>query len=402
MKAYPLIYSRTKEVDYVPQFLARPAEMTNEEIQLALKYTANAMSGIDYVSGVRYSVFSVGNFCICGGVSCLSKNIIELLYRNDMISETEYHSAEEFLYDRVRRNVAFFIGFAIQKSDIRSGKIPNITLRDYWIQYLEQLKKQWSAKETHSELLNEPIEISEKTYSRREFAPEIDIVEEKRIIKNFISNENDVLEHYFDRILNQGENASFISDVLDKNLWNGLVFTDVAVSDELYSSLKKFSTEKPGKGMDSVLNFNIAKSQRSPSVSNGYSILENTEIKRTKPIEEFDDSKKNGSTKFKEFPNYFGSFVSGNDRSSDHCDSVRKYTEDEALKILCSLKEYKEEEHYKVYKIFFENGSGGSRPEYGQFFYDYISKCKLPQIWIQSIRFIFKDGEIYILVFVKK
>lgn len=292
MKAYPLIYSRTKEVDYVPQFLARPAEMTNEEIQLALKYTANAMSGIDYVSGVRYSVFSVGNFCICGGVSCLSKNIIELLYRNDMISETEYHSAEEFLYDRVRRNVAFFIGFAIQKSDIRSGKIPNITLRDYWIQYLEQLKKQWSAKETHSELLNEPIEISEKTYSRREFAPEIDIVEEKRIIKNFISNENDVLEHYFDRILNQGENASFISDVLDKNLWNGLVFTDVAVSDELYSSLNKFSTEKPGKGMDSVLNFNIAKSQRSPSVSNGYSILENTEIKRTKPIEEFDDSKK--------------------------------------------------------------------------------------------------------------
>ena len=49
MKGYPLIYSRTKNVDFVPDFLARPKDF---DCQTALKYVKNAMENLDFVKGI--------------------------------------------------------------------------------------------------------------------------------------------------------------------------------------------------------------------------------------------------------------------------------------------------------------------------------------------------------------
>ena len=89
MKAYPLIYSRTKNVDFVPDFLTRPE---NLDCQTALKYVGNAMANLDTLKTIRYSAFSVGDYCICGGISCITKYLVEELKKipYDMLSASAH------------------------------------------------------------------------------------------------------------------------------------------------------------------------------------------------------------------------------------------------------------------------------------------------------------------------
>ena len=58
MKVYPLIYSRTKFVDYISSFLVRPADI---DYTKAVSYVNTAIEDIKYTSGVRHAVFSVGH-----------------------------------------------------------------------------------------------------------------------------------------------------------------------------------------------------------------------------------------------------------------------------------------------------------------------------------------------------
>ena len=256
MNAYPLIYSRTKNDDFAPQFLTRPSDMTQEEVREALHYVGNAISNLDTFDAVRYSTFSVGNFCICGGISCISKNLAEQLRQQGDISETEFQSVQEYLKDCSGRKLAFFVGFAIHKNEVRSGKIPNITLVDYWKRYLEYLKHQWDEATTTAELVSEPIEIPEKTYSSLH-APKTEKIGGKTVVVNFAEKQQEALEYYFDQILNQKLSVSFVSEVRLKSEWNSFCFTDYALSEGLYHSLKtpaisKTETEEMGSIMGNV------------------------------------------------------------------------------------------------------------------------------------------------------
>ena len=56
MKAYPLIYSRTKYIDFVPDFLARP---DNIDYILANRFTKTAMSQLEMIGKIRYAIFLV-------------------------------------------------------------------------------------------------------------------------------------------------------------------------------------------------------------------------------------------------------------------------------------------------------------------------------------------------------
>lgn len=236
IKAYPLIYSRTKYDDFAPQFLTRPAGMEEDEVRDALRYVGNAMANLDTFQAIRYSTFATKNFCVCGGISCISRDLVSQLREEEQITEAEMETIQEFLKDCKGRKLAFFIGVAIPKSKVRSGRVPDISIKKYWETYLEYLKHQWNDSQTNAELIHEPIEFDGKTYSKRN-EPEIEVIGSKAVIRNFSVHSQDILDYYYNRILN-GEDVSFISEIHTRTELESLHFTDVSVTDELYRALK--------------------------------------------------------------------------------------------------------------------------------------------------------------------
>lgn len=228
MKAFPLIFSRTKNEDFVPDFLARPADL---DVTETLKYVHSAMQGLDTLNTIRYTAFAVGNYCICGGIACLSKQLVQ---KAGILVD----SVSEYLRDCKGRSLACFIGFAIPISEAKANTIPQMTLETYWSTYLEFLKHQWTDMDTKSEKLTEPqIDLAEKSYSS--FTPVTEVLEGKKVIRHFEENSQRILDYYFNELLNNhNANASFISDILYRDEWEKLHFQNAAVSESLYTSLK--------------------------------------------------------------------------------------------------------------------------------------------------------------------
>lgn len=281
MQAYPLIYSRTKNVDFVPDFLVRPEDL---DWQTALKYVENAMANLDTLKTIRYSVFSVGDYCICGGISCITKYLVEELKKSN--STFDFQAASEYLRDCKGRSIACFIGFAIPKSpksEMRSGRIPNIPLSKYWEEYLEYLKHQWDKSTTHSEELNfPPVTLNEKTYSSNyNPEPEFEPIQRKKVIRNQKEKLQKILDYFFDKILNKDSQDSFISDICNRNEWDALKFTYASVSDDFYRALKS-TPQTTATQEDPFGNImGMKKSERSASVSNGGSKIGNCLPKKT-------------------------------------------------------------------------------------------------------------------------
>lgn len=277
MKAYPLIYSRTKNVDFVPDFLTRPKDL---DCQTALKYVGNAMANLDTLKTIRYSAFSVGDYCICGGVSCITKYLVEELKKSDITFPSQLVS--EYLRDCKGRSTACFIGFAIPKSEVRSGRIPNIPLSKYWEEYLKYLKHQWDKSTTHSEELElnfPPVTLDEKTYSSND-EPKFELIQGKKVVRNQKESLQRTLNYFFDQILNKGSQDSFISDI-NRNEWDALKFTCASVSDDFYRALKS-TPQTTATQEDPFGNImGMKKSERSASVSNGGSKIGNCLPKKT-------------------------------------------------------------------------------------------------------------------------
>lgn len=231
MKAYPLIYSRTKNDDFVPDFLTRPADL---DWQTALKYITSAIANLGTLNGIRYSIFSVGDYYVCG-ISCITKILVNQLtgeFNSEVIDK-----ANNYLNDCKGRNIAAFIGFAVPKLETVTGRIPDIKLSEYWTVYQEYLSHQWEKPRTESEKLSSPTEeLNVKMYNGLQ-KPDIEMVKQKYIVKNFHNDEHTTLDYFSDRIMNHSENISFISDIVYKEDWDKMYFTHAYVSDVLYKSI---------------------------------------------------------------------------------------------------------------------------------------------------------------------
>ena len=239
MKAYPLIYSRTKYFDFVPDFLVRPADL---DCHKALKYVTDAMNELDFIDGIRYSAFSEGKYFICGGLSCISKNLLDMIKEsgNPIIPGDISELADELLRDCKGRKVACYIGIAIPKSEIKQDIIPDVTPAQYWHIYLEYLRHQWaSAQETSSEKLElPPIELNEKKYVSG-FVPEFSTIGMHRVIRNtvFEANRQEILDYIVHQIMT-GADESLMTEIEKRGLWEKTVFRTTVVSDDLFESLQ--------------------------------------------------------------------------------------------------------------------------------------------------------------------
>lgn len=230
LKAYPVIYSRTKLVDFGPDFIIRPEGLHYSD---AARYIQDAMIGIDFLKGVRYCVFNVKDYCICGGIACISKELV-----NKIGNMPIFGDYSDYLTDIKGRSIACFIGFAIAKKDIQPGIIPKIDLKDYWEVYLKYIKNQWRKNQTTSEEIREPIEIEAKQFSE----PVISVTSEQHFGKEaFIETENniqDILDICFNRCLN-GQEVSFISNIDSPDVFKRLHYHSVSVPGSVCENLKR-------------------------------------------------------------------------------------------------------------------------------------------------------------------
>lgn len=236
MKAYPLIYSRTKNFDFVPDFLTRPKDL---DYQLALRYVKDAMNNLDFVQNIRYTAFAVDSYCICGGIACISEKLFDKLKQSSPELAMDYPNVADYLKDRTGRQIACFIGIAIPRSEVREGMIPDISLEKYWEVYLKYLKGQWlNTVNTSSEQFEFPPidDIKEKPYMIS-FIPQKEIFGSHSVVRNYISNEQQVLDYFFHAILS-GRDESFITEIYHRAEWDALSFKTAAVSESLYSALK--------------------------------------------------------------------------------------------------------------------------------------------------------------------
>lgn len=208
MKAYPLIYSRTKNVDFVPDFLTRPEDL---DVYAAMPFVQRAMKDLDFSNTIRYTVFRAGDYCICGGIACVSKVLLDELLKTKKKSMEEYTEAETFLRDCKGRSISCFIGLAFKKADVPIGIIPEVNLKTYWDIYLKHLKKQWNADATFSEKVTEPIDIQDKLYPNKNI--QTVIRDGKRVIRRSDYNIQDILDCYFYKILHTDSSEWIISDV---------------------------------------------------------------------------------------------------------------------------------------------------------------------------------------------
>lgn len=202
IKVYPLIYSRTKHVDFVSDFLARPADL---DYRIANKFVAFAMENVAMDSNdiQRYVVFSVGKYCIAG-TACITSNIA-------------LAGDEEYIRDKDGRRIQAFIGIAVDKSGNHT-EIPMLSNEKYREIYLKYLKKQWNEPVTHSEKCTEP-EIELETTNYDSFIPQTELILGKNIINEYYYNDNRqrIFNYYFVENLKNNPLCSFIVRKLDLN-----------------------------------------------------------------------------------------------------------------------------------------------------------------------------------------
>ena len=217
IKVYPVIYSRTKNVDYVPDFLARPADLDFRE---ANKFVDFAMKELN--SGKRYAVFSAGNYCIAG-TACITNELAQ--------SGDEEYTRDKFCGGR---KIIAFIGIAVNKG--RTTDIPLLSDEKYWEIYLKYIKKQWDEPVTQSEKCSEP-EIELETITPNSYKPTTELQLGKNIITEFDYNSKsqEIFNYYFAENLKIGSSCSFVSreikssNDLNKSPFNCIVLNDYKI-----------------------------------------------------------------------------------------------------------------------------------------------------------------------------
>ncbi len=229
MKVYPLIYSRTKFVDYVSGFLVRPKDL---DYKCATKYVSDALNEIKYSGGLRHAVFSVGEYIVYGGTACMTPVLINRILKEKRMNQLDFEF-KEFQSDKADRPIVFFIGFAIKRTSIENANhIPDIDLYKTYKIYLKYLKKQWFNVTTKTEELNpnDGIDI-EIIKGVPEFSPEIIEKNGISLIKNYDENlYQDIINYYFRQsVMYPNTDISFLSHVLPEMINDSLMFNNISI-----------------------------------------------------------------------------------------------------------------------------------------------------------------------------
>lgn len=252
IKAYPLIYSGTKFVDYVNGGIVRPHNIDTEK---ASEYMMASMHRIEYLdNGIRYCVFRTGEYIIYGGTACIPHKLVK---RIKQIEKKELDlDYEDYLTDKFGRPMIFFIGFAVKASDFPKGKTIKLSLFETYKKYIEFLKDQWNSPTTKAKLLseNDGIELELVDYKDSFNIGKTSSYEKLNFIENFDEDKYESYINYFftEMINNPSKDLSFLSNVFPNDVTADYPFKNISLCkgtpeeciNYIESSKKKFDIPK--------------------------------------------------------------------------------------------------------------------------------------------------------------
>ncbi len=255
IKAYPLIYSRTKFVDCVNGGIVRPHNIDTEK---ASEYMMASMHRIEYLdNGIRYCVFRTGEYIIYGGTACIPQKLVKRIKQIEKKEQLDL-DYDDYLTDKFGRPVIFFIGFAVKASNFPKRKTIKLSLFETYKKYIEFLKDQWNSPTTKAKLLseNDGIELELVDYNQNSFKPDFhsEFCENINFVKNFDEDKYESYINYFftEMINNPNKDLSFLSNVFPDDVTADYSFKNISLCqgtpteciNHIESSKKKFDIPK--------------------------------------------------------------------------------------------------------------------------------------------------------------
>lgn len=218
MKAYPVIYSRTRLAEY--SFLVKPDDL---DTRIASPYVTAALENIKYTDGLRHVVFSVGNYFIYGGAACIMSHLVKRILQSQEID----FPYRDYQADKAGRPLIFFIGFAIHKSDLRGREIPKLNLYDTCKIYLKYLQEQWNKDKTDT-VVPTGMELPTRTYIGGT-SPKYLSYDGKHFLEDYSEADYQRYMDYFFMEMVKNPAHSFISNVLPDDIHSKFPFTNMSV-----------------------------------------------------------------------------------------------------------------------------------------------------------------------------
>lgn len=220
VKAYPLIYGRTYELDYISGFLLRPDDF---DAAVGTRYVSRALQDVKYCGGIRYAVFPVGEYIVYGGVACVSKILLNKI-RNGSGEKLghEILDFEKYLHDSSGREISFFAGFAVKKKEIKPGYVPKLDLTDTFRVYYEKIKENWDARDLTT-ISSEAMDVETVKYDEGGFSPKYyddptGLLKDLKILENYKEDHyQEIIDYYFVQMCkNPSIEESFFSGSFSK------------------------------------------------------------------------------------------------------------------------------------------------------------------------------------------
>lgn len=229
IKAYPLIYSRTKFVDYIDGGIVRPHNIDTEK---ASEYMMASMHRIEYLdNGIRYCVFKTVEYIIYGGTACIPHKLVQKIKQIENKEQLDL-DYEDYLTDKFGRPVIFFIGFAVKASDFPKGKTIKLSLFETYKKYIEFLKDQWDSPVTKAKLLseNDAIELELVDY-KDSFNIRKTPYEKLNFVENFDENNyQSYIDYFFTEMINNpSKDLSFLSNVFPDDVTADYPFKNISL-----------------------------------------------------------------------------------------------------------------------------------------------------------------------------
>lgn len=140
IKIAPLIYARTYQCDFNTDFLVRPDDFLDSDVQWARERVLSATAEIDWLNGFRWVIAKNENKLIAG-IVCFIKDLV----KSAQLTDEELEKAQSYFTDDKGRRIYTFIGLSILSNGSEPISI-DFSYRYLWNIFVKSVEPVWKAK----------------------------------------------------------------------------------------------------------------------------------------------------------------------------------------------------------------------------------------------------------------
>lgn len=262
----PLIYARTYQCDFNTDFLVRPDDFLDSDVQWARERVLSATAEIDWLNGFRWVIAKNENKLIAG-IVCFIKDLV----KSAQLTDEELEKAQAYFTDDKGRRIYTFIGLSILSNGSEPISI-DFSYRYLWNIFVKSVEPVWKAKTIDTNLKEYIDYIADETGNITK--PNISY-EEINNVKYYEQNlriDKLLFDYYLQKAVNT--NVNFCSNIEDINVLKRQKFSIVTTKQNNIERLREQNREQ----------FNPEKmnnpSEQEATAEKSYSYKDNSKKKR--------------------------------------------------------------------------------------------------------------------------